>query len=811
MVENDTSSVEYQLSTSTGPFSIPFYFIENGHIVAELYTQNGDDFNKTTLTIDVDYYLNGAGDKNGGQLTLLSAHSGATLLIYRDPDATQLTSYLATGKFPATSHERALDKLTMLIQKFGWWWDSLALKKPNIFANYYDALNNRIRNLRDPSLAQDAATKSYVDSSDIDLQQQITSNFNRSLRVPDSYISQLPSAQDRAWKGLGFDGAGQPKLQDPAGTGLWGYVPAIGSFEQGSLLTQRFEVLLWESTDEYWRWDGVMPKVVLPGSTPATAGGTGKGKWIDVTDATLRANLGSSEIPGTSLVTHSDGVTVERHLNVLNRRTSFVMPEDFPGTDTEQLLAANSYAKANSVNFQLQPGKTYVLTGSVGLDIDLGYFSFGCAFGRAGIDATGFTGDAAIWVHSSAPYSLGYRVHSNIMRGVSVVGSLKGTGQAGIITGNKNNNANGTYNGDCNTMHCSFKNFDKLLLATNSTWRYKFTDCGFTTELTGTTHALHFPAGLLDSGESISFDNCKIYDTKGAKILLECANFAIGMSGTSILNCPVEITGAGALINLDKTSNIENPVASAWYRYVKVTGVGARFNFNGCTIVCNNPSVQTQPLFEVGPNAFLDFSHVKMPGNHYLFQNGTEGLRTFVEGDGYVIATSVIADIASGAGNIPLHKSLNPTRNSGFETGDLSSWSFNNQGSASQTCVVGTAYKKTGTYGARMTSFGSLSCFLTQNVKVTQHNYYTATCQINTITAGTGTTAGALTVTFYDRAGNAIQSGASSSFTNTPSGWQSVGQFIQGRVPQAAEYCEVSIRCREGAVIDVDNFIINFT
>ena len=295
MVENDTSSVEYQLSTSTGPFSIPFYFIENGHIVAELYTQNGDDFNKTTLNIDVDYYLNGAGDKNGGQLTLLSAHSGATLLIYRDPDATQLTSYLATGKFPATSHERALDKLTMLIQKFGWWWDSLALKKPNIFANFYDALNNRIRNLRDPSLAQDAATKSYVDSSDIDLQQQITSNFNRSLRVPDSYINQLPSAEDRAWKGLGFDGAGQPKLQDPAGTGLWGYVPAVGSFEQGSLLTQRFEVLLWESTNEYWRWDGVMPKVVLPGSTPATAGGTGKGKWIDVTDATLRANLGSSE------------------------------------------------------------------------------------------------------------------------------------------------------------------------------------------------------------------------------------------------------------------------------------------------------------------------------------------------------------------------------------------------------------------------------------------------------------------------------------------------------------------------------------
>jgi hypothetical protein len=76
----------------------------------------------------------------------------------------------------------------------------------------------------------------------------------------------------------------------------------IGSFEKGSLLTQRFEVLLWESTDEYWRWDGAMPRIVLPGSTPVTAGGTGKGKWIDVTDATLRSNLGSNELPGLSLV-----------------------------------------------------------------------------------------------------------------------------------------------------------------------------------------------------------------------------------------------------------------------------------------------------------------------------------------------------------------------------------------------------------------------------------------------------------------------------------------------------------------------------
>jgi hypothetical protein len=55
-----------------------------------------------------------------------------------------------------------------------------------------------------------------------------------------------------------------------------GYVPAIGSFEKGSIITERFQVLLWEATNEYWRWDGspFPPKIVLPGSTrirPAVA------------------------------------------------------------------------------------------------------------------------------------------------------------------------------------------------------------------------------------------------------------------------------------------------------------------------------------------------------------------------------------------------------------------------------------------------------------------------------------------------------------------------------------------------------------
>ncbi|MDS7913071.1 hypothetical protein PTQ55_16720 [Klebsiella pasteurii] len=183
--------------------------------------------------------------------------------------------------------------------------------------------------------------------------------FQRTLRVPEASVNVLPSAEERAWKGLGFDGAGQPKLQDPAGTGLWGYVPAIGSFEKGSLLTQRFEVLLWESTDEYWRWDGAMPKIVLPGSTPDTAGGRGKGKWLDVTDATLRSNLGSDEEGmGTWLSTHvQDGVVTQNLHDFLNAAINEITPEMFGGN----LQTAFTFASANKLALNLA-AKTYVIT-----------------------------------------------------------------------------------------------------------------------------------------------------------------------------------------------------------------------------------------------------------------------------------------------------------------------------------------------------------------------------------------------------------------------------------------------------------------
>ncbi len=76
-----------------------------------------------------------------------------------------------------------------------------------------------------------------------------------------------------------------------------GYI-TVDSFQQGAdlpnnELTQRNHILRDETTGEYYRWDGDLPKQVLAGSTPESTGGIGKGAWVSVGDASLRSELAS--------------------------------------------------------------------------------------------------------------------------------------------------------------------------------------------------------------------------------------------------------------------------------------------------------------------------------------------------------------------------------------------------------------------------------------------------------------------------------------------------------------------------------------
>ena len=129
----------------------------------------------------------------------------------------------------------------------------------------------------------------------------------------------------RRWTIAGFQYTAEEAIRN------YGYI-TMDSFEDGATLTLPNQVLRYEATGEYYRWDGdfgTNGKVVPSGSTPETAGGIGLGAWLSVGDASLRSwvnknttiifnsvsELISGILPSGDGATFIEGMTVKTYKN----------------------------------------------------------------------------------------------------------------------------------------------------------------------------------------------------------------------------------------------------------------------------------------------------------------------------------------------------------------------------------------------------------------------------------------------------------------------------------------------------------------
>ena len=177
----------------------------------------------------------------------------------------------------------------------------------------------------------------------------------------------------------------------------YGYT-TMDSFEDGATLTLPNQVLRYEATGEYYRWDGGFPKTVVSASTPETSGGIGLGAWVSVGDASLRSNLASDD--GAGLVGFKSPLANSIKRTLHDKNNDLVSVKDFGVVgdgvtdDTAAFQAAIDSKKSLYI-----PDAIYLISSTLIITATDSLCIVGNSFGHINDQTTGsvikFTGSAS--------------------------------------------------------------------------------------------------------------------------------------------------------------------------------------------------------------------------------------------------------------------------------------------------------------------------------------------------------------------------------------------------------------------------------
>lgn len=464
--------------------------------------------------------------------------------------------------------------------------------------------------------------------------------------------------------------------------------------------------------------------------------------------------------------------------------------------DAPSIIAAITASKASESSLTVPDG-TYSISGSTGLDVDIGKMSM-CGSGVVIFDCSALTATNAIQVYSSLSYPNSHYTNTiNKLSGIVFKGGSV-AGRHGLLIGS----ASYANNGQTLVERCGFVNFDRCHHFTSNAWRCVFNKCVF---MTAVNYTMYWPSGVSNAGEAISYYHCQFNDGTGS-MLVAANNVNIYMFSCSILNQPITISGFTVLWIMFG-GNMENPANATPYTYITISNAST-FVMNGTGLVLDALATFTDAIFNLSSSgSSLIFNNVIWPDGSNLQFETTVGWRTFAKGSGRVVVNGSSYWPLSGGYKCPVSASANSIYNGNFETGNTDGWSVAAYSTAGSTAVASATAKKNGTYGLLVTTVSGGGINITQDCKVKPGQLVQLFAWIKVATAGSAPI-GYFQLAFFSATGNQI-SIVSNEISSTS--WTAFGSSQTGYAPAGADYCKVVINVQTGGpnVVYVDDVILN--